>query len=41
MMLSRSSGVMRLGMNLNKVVGRCRSRSVLQVGSSRNSRQDW
>jgi len=40
-MLSRSSRVMRVEMNLSKVVGRCRSRGVFQVRSSRDGHQDW
>lgn len=42
MMLSRSAGVVRLGVYLDKVIGRCGSRGVLQMRSSRDcSRQDW
>lgn len=28
-------------MDLDKVTGRCRSRGVFQIGSSRDSHQDW
>jgi hypothetical protein len=42
MMLSRPSGVVGLGMHLYEMPGRCRSRGVLQMRSSRDSsRQDW
>lgn len=30
-----------LDMDLDKVTGRCRSRGVFQIGSSRDSHQDW
>jgi hypothetical protein len=36
-MLSRPSGVVRVEMDFSKVIGRCRSRGVFQVRSSRNS----
>jgi len=41
MMLSGSTRVVRLDMDLGKVIGRCRSRGVLQMRSSRDSHQDW
>jgi len=41
MMLSRSTRVVGLDMNLGQVVGRRRSRGVFQMRSSRDSHQDW